>query len=90
MRHLILLAAAAIALISSALAQQTTPAHASREKALAFLQEKHIYLQGMQVVSTTWNEKKRIWVIALSFHGMSTDTWTVDADAKKFWFVSHQ
>jgi hypothetical protein len=72
------------------LAQQTPRAHASREEALAFLREKYIYLRGMQVVSTTWDEKERVWVIALSFHGISTDTWTVDADAKKFWFLSHR
>ena len=69
---------------------RSEPPHASREEALAFLRENHIYLQGMQVVSITWDDQKRVWFIALSFHGISTDTWMVDADAKKFWFVSHQ
>lgn len=87
MHRLCLIAAA---LILFAPCSRSEPPHTSREEALAFLQEKHIYLHGMQVVSMTWDDQKRVWFIALGLHGKFTDTWMVDADAKRFWFVSHR
>jgi hypothetical protein len=87
MRSRLLTLVAAVGLGTSAFAQLALKPHASQDQALALLRHHYIYQRSMQLVSADWSEERRLWIIKLRLPDESVITWTVDAEAKKYWYV---
>lgn len=62
-----------------------SPAHASREAAVALLRHEGILHGETRVVSAQWNGD--LWVISLRHPSGTVSNWTVDASAENYAYV---
>ncbi len=63
----------------------SSPAHATREDALALLRREGILGDTTRVTSATWNGT--FWIISLRTRDGTVANWTVDAAAKEYSYI---
>jgi hypothetical protein len=90
MHRIFLVIAAALATSGNLIAQPASSTHPSREEAIAFLKDRHIFLSNMQLIDARWDDSSRTWIVRLRDPLGLTITWGADVRGDKIYFYGRK